>query len=198
MNNPKQGKLYWHDAHFEVLKLELINYENDLTFEQEHMLSQEALRMDTLIIKKNKDIKIEKNIGRIFKAHNIIEYKSEKDSFTQWDYNKLLGYALIYSSFEKVNLSNITISISLTKHPKKLVESLKAKGLKITQPDQGIHQIQGELIPIQILESKKLSEEENIFLHSLRSNIGAKKVYKSISAYEKHRPLNKNNAYLDI
>ena len=33
--------------------------------------------MDTLIIKKTKDIKITKNIGRIFRNHNIVEYISD-------------------------------------------------------------------------------------------------------------------------
>ena len=77
----EKGKIYWHGAHFEVLKLEFHEYEDVLVFENEHELNKEALRIDTVIIKKIKDIPIAKNIGNIFRNHNIIEYKSEKDTW---------------------------------------------------------------------------------------------------------------------
>ena len=44
------------------------------------MLGEESMRMDMLlIIKKNTKDKVEKNIGRIFRKYNIIEYKSPTD-----------------------------------------------------------------------------------------------------------------------
>ena len=70
----EQGKIYWHDAHHEALQLELYEYEDVLEFVKEHELSKEALRMDTLIIKKVKDVQIKKNIGQIFRGHNVVEY----------------------------------------------------------------------------------------------------------------------------
>ena len=121
----EQGKIYWHSAHHEALQLELYEYEDALEFKKEHELYKEALRMDTLIIKKTRDIEILKNIGKIFKNHNIVEYKSEDDNFSFWDYQRLLGYAFIYSSFEKVRMSDITISISLTIYPRELIKTLK-------------------------------------------------------------------------
>ena len=75
-----KDKIYWHEAHFEALQLELHNYKDSLEFDDEFHLSKESLRMDTLIIKKNKDVKIDKNIGKIFRSHNIVEYKSEQDN----------------------------------------------------------------------------------------------------------------------
>ena len=76
----------------------------------ERLLSKEALKMDVLIIKKEKDVEIDKNIGKIFKGYNIFEYKSETDYLSVFDYNKVLGYALLYSSFEKVSLNDLTVS----------------------------------------------------------------------------------------
>ena len=69
-----KDKIYWHDAHHEALQLELHEYADVLEFKKEHQLSKEALRMDTLVIKKLKNIQIDKNIGRIFRNHNIVEY----------------------------------------------------------------------------------------------------------------------------
>ena len=69
--------------------------------------------MDVLIIKKKPDVKIEKNIGQIFRIHNIVEFKSETDTLTKWDYNKAIAYALLYSSFNKVPLQDITVTFAV-------------------------------------------------------------------------------------
>ena len=48
----KQGKIYWHRSFYNALQLELYPYRHQLTFEDEHQLSKEPLRMDVLVIKK--------------------------------------------------------------------------------------------------------------------------------------------------
>jgi ABC-type uncharacterized transport system ATPase subunit len=100
--------------------MELYEYEDALIFEDEHQLSKQALKMDVLIIKKKAGIKIDKNIGRIFQNHNIFEYKSVTDSLSIWDYNKVMGYAFIYSAFEKVPAEDISVSFVVTPKPEKL------------------------------------------------------------------------------
>jgi len=193
----EQDKIYWHGAHFEALQLEFHEYLDVLVFKKEHELSKEALRMDTLVIKKIKDVKIVKNIGEIFRNHNIVEYKSEKDNFTLWDYNKILGYAFIYSSFEKVQMSEITISISLTIFPRELVKVLEdERGFTVKNYGSGIYHISGDVVPIQILESKNLREEENLFLRNLRSNLSSKDMQKTLDLYKKRKPLNEKNVFL--
>ena len=89
-NNPQENaeqemnhdKVYWHDAHFAALQLELHEYADALSFEETHPLSEEALEIDVVVIKKEKNITIDKNIGKIFKVHNIVEFKSEKDNLS--------------------------------------------------------------------------------------------------------------------
>jgi hypothetical protein len=49
----------------------LESYRNILEFKAEYQLSAEPLRIDVLIIKKLKDVAIEKNIGVIFRTDNI-------------------------------------------------------------------------------------------------------------------------------
>ena len=135
-----KDKMYWHDAHFEALQLEFYDYKDYLDFDDEFHLSKESLRMDTLIIKKNKDIQIDKNIGKIFRGHNIVEYKSETDNFNIWDYEKVLGYAHIYSSFEKVLISDITLSISLTIYPRELIKTLENRmGYTVQNCGDGVY-----------------------------------------------------------
>jgi len=193
----EQEKIYWHGAHFEALQLELHEYLDALSFKKEYELSKEALRMNTLIIKKTKDVEIAKNIGRIFRNHNIVEYKSETDNFTLWDYNKILGYAFIYSAFEKVQMSDITISISLTIYPREFIKTLENRSMAVKNSENGIYLIVGDIVPIQILESKNLSEEENLFLRNLRSNLSGADMQKTLETYKERKPLDDKNVFLD-
>ena len=194
----ERGKIYWHGAFYEALQLELHQYKEWLTFDDEYRLSEEALRMDVLVVKKNKEVQIEKNIGRIFKRHNIFEYKSETDNFSLWDYNKVLGYAFMYSSFEKVPMSDITISIALTIFPRELIRILEnERGFSVQKLDNGIHYIDGDVVPIQILESKNLPAEENLFLRNLRSNLSGEDMLKTLQLYKERKPLSEKDVFLD-
>ena len=194
----KQDKIFWHEAFYEAVDLELHEYLKYLKFEQEHLLSKEALRIDLLVIKKEKDIKIQKNIGQIFKGYNIIEFKSEADSFSQWDYNKILGYAFLYSSFNRVPLSDMTVTISLTMYPRAVVRYLEDElGFTVRYVGEGIYYIEGEIIPIQILESKRMTNENNIFIRNLRSDVNPEDVVATVDEYRKIKPLNEKAAYLN-
>ena len=194
----ENGKVYWHEAFYEALELELYQYKDALVFLTEHQLSEEALRMDVVIVKKDKGVQIEKNIGRIFKEHNIFEYKSESDSFSIWDYNKILGYAFLYSSFEKIPMSDITLSIVLTKHPREFEKFLKNdRGLVMRDLGDGIYYVDDDVVPIQILESKRLSSDNNLFLRNLRSNLSVEDMLKTLLSFKERKPLDEKNVYLD-
>ena len=193
-----QDKIHWHEAFYEALQYELSNYKDYLIFENEKLLSKEALKMDVLIIKKSKDIRIEKNIGRIFEGHNIFEYKSETDYLSVNDYNKVLGYALLYASFEKISLSDVTISFAVSRHPRKLLKYLEdERQLKVEEVEAGIYYVTGDIISIQILEQRKLSSGDNLFLKSLRSDVDSSDVYDIAELWEKEG-WGRKNKFLEI
>ena len=75
----KDTDIQWHPGFVAAINLELIKNRSDLTFEKEYNLNTKPLEIDLLIIKKNSDIKVDNKIGRIFRGHNILEYKSPKD-----------------------------------------------------------------------------------------------------------------------
>jgi hypothetical protein len=154
--------------------------------------------MDVKVIKKNSNEKKKKNIGRIFKEHNIFEYKSEKDSFSRWDYNKIVGYAFLYSSFEQIPISEITLSVSLTMYPRELIKHLTdERELTVQNLCDGIYYIEGDIVPIQILENKRLSSNDNLFLRNLRSNLSATDMMNTLKHYKERKPLDDKNVYLD-
>ena len=141
-DNPKRDKVYWHDAFYAALQLELHEYKDVLIFEDEHQLSKEALIMDVLIIKKAANVRIDKNIGRIFTNYNIFEYKSENDYLSVWDYNKVMGYAMIYSAFKEIPIEDITISFVVMPKPIKLLDYLaRGRGFGVNETGPGIYYV---------------------------------------------------------
>ena len=195
IKNPKDIN-YWHEPFFYALKLELYDYRDVLTFKNEHKLSEEALRIDVLVVKKNKDVKIKKNIGTNFREHNIFEFKSETDGLYTHDYNKALGYVFLYLAFNKVGIEKITLNFVTSKIPETLFKYLKSRNFKIIVKEVGVYEIIGDQIPIQVIVTKNLELEENTFLKSLRSNLKTMELEYTLKEYTKHEKINNKGVFL--
>ena len=166
----------WHPAFFGSLQIEFENEADKLIFENEHLLSTKPMAIDVLIIKKISDEPIRKNIGRIFRKHNIVEYKSPDDYLSIDDFYKVYGYACFYkydtSIINEIKITDITITFVSEGYPRKLIQHLeKIKKYKISKYENGIYYVEGDIIPIQIIVKKKLSKKENIWLSSLTNKL---------------------------
>lgn len=82
--------LQWHPAFYAGIQIELAGEREHLSFENEHHLGTRPKQIDVLIIKKDGDYQVQKNIGRIFRGHNIVEYKSPADSLNIDDFTMFL------------------------------------------------------------------------------------------------------------
>ncbi len=169
--------LQWHPAFCSTLQIELEG--EPLQFLIEHNLTRKPLQIDLLVIKKTDGREIQKNIGRIFRKHNIVEFKSPEDYFSINDYYKVLGYAGIYqSNTEKVMEilpEDITISFVTNHYPKKMVaylERLYEIDVKTVFP--GIYYLVGLPFPTQVIVIKQLSRQENLWLSRLRTGLKMK------------------------
>ena len=77
--------------------LELAENREDLVYEKEYNLNTKPLEIDLLVIKKGKDVRIVNEIGRSFRGHNIMEYKSPKDELNIDTFYKAGAYAGLYN-----------------------------------------------------------------------------------------------------
>jgi hypothetical protein len=198
MDKNDKSIVQWHPAFYAGIQIELEEYADSLSFENEHQLSTKPLELDILIIKNNKGVKISKNIGRIFRKHNIIEYKSPTDYFSIDDYYKTLSYVYLYKSeadkTDSINIEDITISIVCPRFPQKLVSHLeKTYGYKIELADKGIYYITKEnsILPTQIIVSSELDYEVNMWIAGLTNNLtDSSKAHRLLQEYSQ----NSNNA----
>jgi hypothetical protein len=160
----------WHPAFFGAIQLELDEYRNVLEFTSEHQLTSEPLKIDVVIIKKLADVAIQKNIARIFRQYNLIEYKSPSVSVSIDDYYKMQGCCWLYSAFEHIDIKNLSMTMVITKHSPKLLNDIKCR-LGITSAQQGIYLVENNPIPTQIVISSELPETENFCLTCLNKKI---------------------------
>jgi hypothetical protein len=165
----------WHPAFVQAIKLELEPYRDALEFIPEYQLTTEPLEIDVVIVKKAPDLVIEKNIARIFRRINILEYKSPDDYFSVRDFYKVLSYAFLYAALNKTPVEDLTLSIIETRHPRELFKYVEAEHSGgITETAPGIYRITGYSLPVQVIESKKLPLEENLWLKGLTKDLNAK------------------------
>ena len=156
------SKIQWHQGFYSSIELELNRYKDSLVFETEHELSRKPLRIDMLVIRKNKDIQIDNPIGAYFKKYNIVEYKSPDDGMTIDDFYKVIGYTGIYKSLGKTSneIPAEEISITMVRHsyPRELMKNLDACRADIIEETDGIFRVEGMFyIPIYIIVTSRLS-----------------------------------------
>jgi hypothetical protein len=162
----------WHPAFVQALKLELEPYRDALEFIPEYQLTSEPLEIDVVIVKKAPDLVIEKNIARIFRRINVLEYKSPDDYFSVSDFYKVLSYAFLYAALNHTPIEDLTLSIIETRHPRKLFKHIQEAGHgRISETASGIYRLTGYPLEIQVIESKKLPVEENLWLKGLTKDL---------------------------
>lgn len=166
-------KIKWHPAFEAAIQLEFKEYKNHLEFLVEHQLTDEPLRIDVVIIKKLKDIKIDKKIGKILEKYNIFEYKSPKDYISIDDYYKVRAYAYLYKVLSgetnSISLDEITITLVSNRRPNKLIEYIKNNTkINISKIDSGLYYIEDTDIKTQLIITKELSDEESTYLKVLQ------------------------------
>lgn len=119
-------KLQWHPAFGAALRITLQDKMQYLEMHEEHLLSKKPLQMDILIIKKLQEVQIKKTIGRVFRKHNIIEYKSPDDSLSVNDFYKVYGYACIYQfntdRIKEIDPEELTLTFVCSHYPRELLD----------------------------------------------------------------------------
>ena len=165
MKKSTKDTIQWHPAFQASIQIEFEAEAEKLTFEPEHLLSKKPMQMDELIIKVAENEAIHKNIGRIFRRYNIIEYKSPDDNLTINDFYKVYGYCCFYQSDTdkicEIPPEELTITFICNHFPRKMVQHLKEfRGLDILHVEAGIYYITGDAFPIQLLVTKELDPKK--------------------------------------
>ena len=195
-----EEKIQWHQGFCGVIEWDLRTCKQDLTFETEHELSKKPLRVDMLIVKKNKDIELKASYARAFRQFNVIEYKSPEDGLTIDDFYKAIGYAMLYKGLgETVNaIPADKLTVSLFRHgkPRELFRCLSEEaGVSVERRYPGVYAVSGYHIPVQIVVTKELAKEERSALRLLTYKVDEEETVRFLRDMERLTdPGDRNNA----
>ena len=188
----------WHPAFIEAMQMELEAYAEALEFHPEFQLTSEPLRIDCVVIKKARGISIKKNIAAIFRDVNILEYKSPDDYVAIEDFYKAYAYACLYASFERVPITSITITVIESRYPRDLLAHFKKeRNYQVEETSPGIYTIRGDILPMQIINCRRLPQDENLWLKDLDNRLAIMELRRVFAAANNPGRRAQLHAYLD-
>ena len=172
----KDTKVQWHPGFVAAMNLELAKNRNDLIFVKEYNLNTKPLEVDLLVIKKDKCVATDNEIGAIFRGHNILEYKSPQDHLDIDTFYKVGAYASLYKSYgetvDSIKADDITVSLVRDAKPVELFRYFEKHEYTIATPYRGVYYIEGMvLFPTQIIVTKELERDTHIWLKALSDRI---------------------------
>ncbi len=189
----KKCNTNWHEAAACAVQIDLQEYAHLLKFQSEYILGKNNYRIDLLIIRKLCTEVIPKNIAYIFKTYNLFEIKGIGSSINTDSYYKTIGYAglLINQTGKRNQYTALDISLSFLSfhYPKNLMIHLqKDRKLTVEKFSNGVYHIINETFCVQIIVTKELLPEENLYLHCLTNNLNnAKLINRLVDDYQHHQ-----------
>ena len=171
----KSKKLQWHPAFCSALRLELLEDAENLEFTDEFQLTEKPLQIDCTVVKVKRDCKIKNEIGKIFRKHNIFEYKSPKDELNIDTFYKAVAYACLYkvlpNHVDEIPAEEITITLIRDRKPVKLLQKLSSDGYECRKETAGIYYVSGVMFPVQIIASSELDMDLHVQLKALTDRL---------------------------
>ena len=161
--------------------LELEENREDLEYAKEYSLNSRPLQADLLVIRKDRGKPVANEIGRLFRGHNIMEYKSPRDELDVDAFYKAGAYAALYKSYGKCSderkADDITVSLVRHARPEGLFEYFSGRGVKVSRPYKGIYYIEGcVLFPTQVIVGKELDRKAHVWLRALSGGLGREEI----------------------
>ena len=175
----------WHSGFYGAIGLEFLENDADLEYDSEHQLNHNPVRIDLLVVKKNKDIELVNELGARFRGHNIMEYKSEKDRLNIDTIFKANAYAALYKAYGKsvdeIKADDITVTLAREAYPRDAFKALRKYGYEIEQVHPGIYLVTGRYIfPTQIVVFNQLDEKLHFWLTNLHRNIDKERMKEAV------------------
>lgn len=196
-------RVNWHEAAVCAIQIELRDFADILEFHKEYVLGKNNYRIDLLVIKMLSDHLVPKNIARLFKTYNLFEIKGIHSSVTSSAYYKTIGYAAllldqINNNSDQCSSMDISITFLSFHYPRKLIKYLrKNNNFTIEKYSDGIYYINNETFKIQIIVTRELPPEENLYLCCLTNNLRDISMIKQLADdYAKHQDSEIYNKYL--
>lgn len=159
-------------AFCDTLKIELATTNINTGYNPNDCLYMKPVAAYLLAIIKSPDIKIQNDIGRILKGHNIFDYTYFDKKLDTDHLYKAIAYTILYkaSGLEDncIKADDVTTTIVSRDIPQQLFDDLHESGIIPEKTGKGIYQIKN-LSPfgIQVIVRSEMDEAEQEWLRAL-------------------------------
>ena len=179
--------IQWHPAFVVALQGLLIDYSDVLEYKLEHPLTTGSMAIDVIVVKKRPDATVKRQIAEIFRHDNIMEYKNPTVSLSVNEFHKSYARAHLYKALDDIDIGGLTLSFVAAAYPRELFRYLRETlGCAVEERHPGIYWVSGAMMPIQIIDIRKLSDDENLWLRSLNRNLTGKNLLWAHVMEQKH------------
>ena len=134
----------------------------------------------------------------------LLSKKPPDDNLSVNDFYKVYGYACFYQSNtnrgREIEPTEITITFVCNHYPREMMKHLKeGRGIRAECHYKGVYYLKGDAIPMQLLITHELTQEENCWIQSLRMNLRAgKELSGLITRYEPFKDSKDHAAVMDL
>ena len=167
----------WHAAFVTLVRTEAHKLKDHVQILTEQQLGEQPPRVDLIVLIDEIGNFSDKAIFRIFRKHNICEYKNPSDEINYRVIRKVSGYANFYISTsdkedeDDILSEEVTVSIFRATKPVKLFRKMMAKGQLKQDSTKGIYHVEGIIdLPFQIVITRELEGPEYAAYRALTNN----------------------------
>ena len=157
----------WHREFERIIRGDARPYGKDVDIRIEEELGIDPPRVDYLILDDKKRLMAHtKAIYRIFRQHNIVEYKNPNDSLNMRVISKIIGYGNFYIGLAEHEgdrpRNEVTLSLYRDKANKELFDEMIENGTLVKTDVPGIYNVQKLTeLPFQIVIGSELEGDEH-------------------------------------
>ena len=146
----------WHREFEDALQIDVASWDNGSWVIREHSLGEEAPRTDFIVVSGNRLPADAKDVFKIFRRNNVIEFKGPGGKLTILTLRKVAGYVNFYIATAKkeegVTQDNVTATIFASEKNDKEFADMMSDGIIVPTGTPGIYEVKTLTdIPFQVI-----------------------------------------------
>ena len=155
----------WHVGFEAILRIETHRFGDRVRLRTELPLGEGPPRADFVLLVDEEGLLEDRSVFRMFRKHNICEFKNPRDALDERVIRKACGYANLYIGTAEhgkdVPPGQVTLSIFRASKPEKLFREMEKKGELEAAAVKGVYRVKGRIdLPFQIVVTGELEGPE--------------------------------------
>lgn len=179
----------WHREFEDALQIDIDSWKNGSWVLREYTLGEDAPRIDFIVVSGDTLPPDVKEVFKLFRKKNVIEYKRPDDPVDRLVIRKVAAYVNFYiataKESENVHEDNVTASIFTATKNAPLFEELEKEGIIIKTGTAGIYHVHKVSdLPFQIVITDELEGDGYAAYRALTSNASRNDVELLLKAFK--------------